>query len=294
MNRRAASAPAGMAIATLFRHRQGATKPRRSAVIQIVPALRGAMTAVCLVLALLVQLSSAAGAVELRVFASVALASVLDELTPTFERTTGHKLANTYGLAAALRKRIADGEAADVIILTRPMMDDLQSQNKLSPSGILTVGGTAVSVAAREGAAKPDISSADALKSALLSAKSIAYGDPAMGGVSSVHFAGVLNRLGIAEQVKPKTTLLRDVVAGEAIAKGEAELAVGQASEIVPFKGAQLVGPLPGEFASVTVFAAGIGIGTKSLDAANAFAQFLTGGVAASVLKKKGFEPSGL
>src|SRR5262249_17841395 len=151
---------------------------------------------------------------------------------------------------------------------------------------------TAVSVAARDGAPKPDISSADALKRALLSAKSIAYGDPALGGVSSVHFARVLDRLGISEQLKAKTMLLRDVFAAEVVAKDQAELGVGQASEIVPVKGAQLVGPLPGEFASVTVFAAGIGIGTKSSDAANAFTKFLTGPVAVPVLKKKGFEPN--
>jgi molybdate transport system substrate-binding protein len=293
MNRQTAFVPTGMGIATLFRLLQGAMKPRKSTVFQIAPALHGAMTAAGVALALLAQQNSAASAAELRVYASVALTSVLDELTPTFERTTGHKLVNIYGLAAVLRKRVVDGETADVVILTRPMMDDLQSQDKLAPGSIVTVGGTAVSVAAREGAAKPDISSAEALKRALLAAKSIAYGDPAMGGVSSVHFARVLDGLGIAEQVKPKTTLLRDVLAGEAIAKGEAELAVGQASEIVPFKGAQLVGPLPGDFASVTVFAAGIGNGTKSPDAANALVHFLTGGTAAPVLKKKGFEPSG-
>jgi molybdate transport system substrate-binding protein len=233
-----------------------------------------------------------ANAAEIKVLASVALTSALDELTPAVERTTGNKLVIGYDLAAALRKRILDGETADVVILTRPMMDDLQKQGKLLPSSVINVGGTAIAIAARAGIPKPDISSIDALKRALMSAKSIVYADPAKGGASGVYFAQVLDRLGLAKQLKAKTMLVPGAQAAEVVAKGEAELGIGQASEIIPVSGAQLVGPLPGDLASVTVFTAGIGVGTKSSAAAKAIIEFLTGPIARPRLKAKGFDPS--
>jgi molybdate transport system substrate-binding protein len=233
----------------------------------------------------------AGAAAEVKVLASVALTSALDELTPIFERTGSNKVSAVYGLAADLRKRILDGETADVVILTGPAMDDLQKQGKLVPGSLATVGGTEVSVAIRAGAAKPDTSSVDAFKTTLLSAKSIVYADPAKGGASGVYFAHVLDRLGLVEQLKAKTILVPGAQAAEVVAKGEAELGIAQASEIVPVTGAQPAGPLPGELASTTVFAAGIGAGTKSLDGAKALIQFLTGQTAAQILKAKGFVP---
>jgi len=208
-----------------------------------------------------------------------------------YENPTGNKLSIGYGLAADLKKRILDGEAADVIILTRPMMDDLQKQDKLAANSLTNVAGTPVSLVARAGAPKPDISSVDAFKHTLLTARSIVYADPAKGGASGVYFASVLNRLGIAEQLKDKTTLVPGAQAADVVAKGDAELGVAQASEIVPVLGTQLVGPLPGELASVTVFTAGISATSKSPEAAEALIKFLTGPEAVSRLKTKGFEP---
>ncbi len=232
-----------------------------------------------------------AHAAEIKVLSSVALTSVLDELTPEFEKVTGNKLNIGYSLAADLRKRILDGETADVIILTRPMMDELQKQNKFVANSLVNVAGTPVSVAARSGAPKPDISSADAFKHTLLTVRSIVYADPAKGGVSGVHFARVLDRLGIAEQMKGKTILVPGAQAAEVVARGEAELGIAQGSEIVPIAGAQLVGLLPGDLASVTMFTAAIGSESKSPEVANALIKFLTGPQAAPRLKAKGFEP---
>ncbi|MBV9816517.1 MAG: substrate-binding domain-containing protein [Alphaproteobacteria bacterium] len=181
---------------------------------------------------------------------SVALTSALDELTPLYEKATGDKINIGYGLAAEIKKRILDGETADVVILPRPMMDDLQKQDKLAPKSLVNVVGTPISVVAREGATKPDISSVDAFKRALLATRSIVYADPAKGGVSGVYFANVLGRLGIADQMKNKTILVPGAQGAEVVAKGEAELGVAQASEIAPIAGAQLIGPLPGELAS--------------------------------------------
>jgi hypothetical protein len=138
---------------------------------------------------------------------------------------------------------------------------------------------------------KPDISSVDAFKHTLLTARSIVYADPAKGGASGVYFARVLDRLGIAEQMKGKTILVPGAQAAEVVARGEAELGVAQGSEIVPVAGAQLVGPLPGELASMTVFTAGIDAPSKSPEAAKTLIEFLTGPEAASRFKSKGFEP---
>jgi len=241
-------------------------------------------------------LFSALGAIqattaELKVLTSVALTSALNELAPQFERETGNKLTIGYSLISDIRKRLLEGETADVIILSRPVMDELQKQDKFAPGTVANVAGTAVSVAARAGAPKPDIGSVDALKSSLLAAKSIVYADPAKGGASGVYFARVLDRLGIAEQMKAKTILVPGAQAADIVAKGDAELGVAQASEIVPVAGAQLVGPLPGEYASLTVFTGAVGAASKASDAAKSLLQFLVGPSAAQVLKAKGFEP---
>jgi molybdate transport system substrate-binding protein len=253
--------------------------------------LRVAMMMLAATLASSISPANDARAAELKVVASVALASALNELTPAFERATGNKLVIDYGLAANIRKSILDGETADVVILTRSMMEELQKQDKIIPGSLVNVGGTAVAVVARADAPKPDINSVDALKHALQSAKSIVYADPAKGGLSGVYFARVLDRLGLAEELKAKTILVPGAQAAEVVAKGEAELGVGQASEIVDVKGAQLVGPLPGDLGIVTVFTAGIGAATKTSDAAKALLQFFAGPAAATSLKAKGFAP---
>jgi molybdate transport system substrate-binding protein len=239
----------------------------------------------------MLALGDVSRAAELKVLTSVALTAALDELAPIYEKASGDKLNIGYGLIADWRKRILDGETADVIILSRPVMEELAKQDKFSTGGLVNVMGTPVAVAARAGAPKPDIGTVDAFKRTLLSARSIVYADPAKGGASGVYFAHVLDRLGIAAQMKDKTILVPGVQAAEVVAKGEAELGVAQGSEIVPVNGAQLVGPLPGELASTTLFTAGIGAGTKSTDAAKALIKYLIGPDAAPRLKAKGFEP---
>src|SRR3954447_9831177 len=230
-------------------------------------------------------------AAEVTVFTSVALTNALRELAPVFEQKTGNKLTISYDLAAAQKKRILDGERADVIILTRVMMDDLAKQNKLAPGNIVNVASTPVALAARAGAPKPDISTADAFKQTLLSAKSISYADPAKGGLSGVVASRAIDRLGIAEQMKPKTTLVPGAQAPDLVGKGEAELGIAQASEIVPNPAVQLVGALPGELGSLTQFSGGIAADSASANASKALLDFLTGQDAASQFKAKGFQP---
>jgi molybdate transport system substrate-binding protein len=164
---------------------KGHGRHRRS----LVKAAAGAISALVL--------SGAVGnAAELKVLSSVALTSVLNELTPAFEKKTGDKLVIDYDLAANLKKRILDGERADVIILTRSMMEDLLKNNKLAGDGLVNVAGTPVALAARAGAQKPDVGTAEAFKRALLSARSIVYADPSKGGLSGVVAARAIERLG--------------------------------------------------------------------------------------------------
>jgi len=195
-----------------------------------------------------------------------------------------------YGLAAEMRKRVLDGDSADVILIVRPMMEDLQKQNKIAADSLINVVNTPVSIAVRAGAPKPNIATVEAFKSALLGAKSIVYADPAKGGASGVVFTGVLDRLDIADQMKSKTILVPGAQAPEIVAKGEAELGVAQGSEIVPVAGAELVGPMPGELATTTVFTAGIGADSKSAAAAKECVEFLTSAQVTFRFKAKGFD----
>lgn len=229
-------------------------------------------------------------AAEVKVFTSVALTAAFNEISPIFEQKTGHKLIIDFNLAAVQKKRLVEGDRADVIILTRSMMEDLAKEKKLAPGNLVNVAGTPVALAARAGVPKPDISTIDAFKQTLLAARSISYADPAKGGLSGVVASKAIERLGIAEQMKAKTTLVPGAQSPELVAKGEVELGIAQASEIVPIAGTQLVGPLPGELGSLTLFTGAVGAETQSAAAAKAFIDFLSGPEAAPHFKSKGFQ----
>ena len=231
-------------------------------------------------------------AAELKVMTSVALTSVLNEIAPEFEKASGNKLTIVYGLSVDIKKRIVENEPADVIILIPTIMDDLREQNKIGPQGASNLASTPVAVAVRAGAPKPDIGSVDGFKQTLLRSKSVAYTDPAKGGLSGVVAGRAIERLGIADQMKGKTILVSGAQAPELVAKGEVELGISQASEIVPVSGAQIVGPLPGEFATTTIFAGAVAADSRSPEAAKKFLEFLTTRDASATFKAKGFEPS--
>ena len=234
----------------------------------------------------------AAHAAELKVTSTVALTPTLDELTPKYEKSSGNKLVIVYSTIAELKKRIEAGETADVMVLSRPALNDLQTQGKVSEGSIANVGSSYVAIGIRAGAPKPDISTAEKLKEALLATKSISYADPAKGGASGVYFAKVIDRLGIADQMKSKAGLVPGAQAGELVAKGEVEMGVAQASEIAAVPGAQVVGPLPGDLNSAIIFAVGIGSASKDPGAAKSLIELLTGPTGAAVLKSKGMDPA--
>ena len=144
----------------------------------------------------------------------------------------------------------------------------------------------------REGAPKPDVSTVEAFKQALLTAKSVAYIDPASGGSSGIYIDKLLERLGIADQVRPKAKLKQGGHVADLIVSGEAELGLHQISEIVPVKGAALVGPLPKEIQNTTTYAAGLGAASQNKHAAQALIKIFSGPAAAAILKSKGMEPA--
>jgi molybdate transport system substrate-binding protein len=251
-----------------------------------------AVAANCSFLLALAAAAPTAVAADVKVMSTVALTPTLDELAPKYESGTGNKLTIVYSTIAELKKRIDAGETADVMILSRSVLDGLQTQGKIAQGSIANVGSSYVAIGVRTGAPKPDISTAEKLKAALLAAKSISYADPAKGGASGVYFAKVLDRLGITDQMKSKTVLVPGAEAGELVAKGEVEMGVAQASEIAAVPGAQVVGPLPGDLNSAIVFAVGIGSTSKDPAAAKSLIELLTGPAGAAVLKSKGMDPA--
>ena len=234
----------------------------------------------------------AAGA-EIKVLTAGAFKQVLLALLPDFERTSGHKVMVQNDTVGALTKRIAGGEAFDLAVLTPKAVDDLAKEGKFAAGSRANLARVGVGVVVKDGTPKPDIGSVAAFKQALLAAKSVAYIDPAAGGSSGIYVAGLLDKLGIAAEVKPKAKLIPGGAVAEHVAKGEAELGIHQISEILPVKGVTLVGPLPAEIQNYTVYAAGVGAHAKESDAAKALIKALSGPAAAEVLKSKGMEPAG-
>jgi len=234
-----------------------------------------------------------AAAAEIKVLTAGAFKQVLLVLVPDFEKQTGHKVVLENDTVGALTKRIEGGEAFDLAVLTPAAVNDLSTKGKFVAGSRTNLGRVGVGVVVKEGAPKPDISSVDAFKKTLLAAKSVAYIDPAAGGSSGIYVAGLLDKLGVAADVKPKAKLIPGGAVAEHIARGEAEIGIHQISEILPVKGITLVGPLPADIQNYTVYAAGLGANGKESEAAKALLKTLSGPAAADVLKSKGMEPAG-
>jgi len=234
-------------------------------------------------------------AAEIKVISANGPRAVLAELTPKFESATGHKLAITVTETGEIKHRILSGAIYDVIIVPTATADELAKLGRIAANSMMPVVRTSFGMAVRAGEAKPDVSSADALKRSLLAAKTILITDPATGGISGVHFMSVLERLGIADEMKPKLVLNRGSgYHAERIAKGDADLAVQAEHEIRCVPGVDFV-PYPAEFQRTVSFVAGIGAdpaGPRTENApASHFIQFLRGPEAVTVLKAKCLQP---
>jgi molybdate transport system substrate-binding protein len=208
------------------------------------------------------------------------------EVVPLFERASGAKVEIEFRLTSVLRKEIAQGLAFEIAILPRPELDELVGIAKIAPASAVDVARSAVGLAVRAGAAKPDIGTVASFRRALQEARSIAYSD----GPSGAYIGTLLQRLGLAEEMKPKTTLTSRPVA-ELLAEGAAEVGMQQIVAILPIEGAELVGPLPSELQNVIVYAAGISTAAQSPATARSFIEVLRSPETALVMRSKGLDP---
>jgi molybdate transport system substrate-binding protein len=205
---------------------------------------------------------------------------------PQFERATGHKVENIRVPSVQMMSRLKGGEAVDLVILSAASLDELRKAGIVTECTDLAKSG--IGVAVKTGAPRPDISSGESVKRAVLAAKGIAYST----GPSGLYLVGLFQRMGIADQIKHKVTQTQGQPSGGVVARGDAELAFQQVSELLPVPGIDLVGSLPPDIQEITVFSAGLHARATSPDAAKALVKFLTSPAAAPVIRKKGMEPA--
>jgi|EndMetStandDraft_8_1072994.scaffolds.fasta_scaffold115439_2 molybdate transport system substrate-binding protein len=233
--------------------------------------------------------ASTLNAAEVNVIASTAMREVLEELVPMFERASGHKVAVSFQSGAVLPVKIKEGAQADLVVTTPETIDDLVKAGKVVADTRADFVRSGAGVAVRSGAPKPDISTPEALKAALLSAKSVGYSQ----GPSGVHFMATMARLGIADQIKAKGVVppLGQRV-GALIAKGDAEIGVQQVTELLLIPGIDFVGPLPKELQANIIYATATPSTAKEKEAAAALVKFISSEPALPVIRKLGLEPA--
>lgn len=224
--------------------------------------------------------------VPIKILSGGAMRTLMVDVVPLFEHATGHKAEIEFVLTSALTKRIEGGETFDIALLPRPELDDLVRAGKVAAGSTADVARSTVGLCVRAGAPKPDISTVEAFKRALAAARSISYSD----GPSGAYIRVLLQRLGIAGAMKPKTKLTSRPVA-ELVAAGEAEIGLQQIVAILPVKGAELVGSLPSKLQNVIIYAAGLSIPAQESAAARDLTRFLATPEVTSLIRAKGMEP---
>jgi molybdate transport system substrate-binding protein len=231
---------------------------------------------------------TSAQAADITVLASPAMKEAYLELAPRFEQARGHKVATTWAGTADIMKRMQARETFDVVIAAANSIDELTDTGRLMAGSRKDLVRSGVGVTVRAGAPQPDISTAEAVKKAVLAAKSVGIST----GPSGVYMSALFEKMGIADQVKSKLKVPPSgAQIGELVAKGEVELGFQQVSEIVHVKGAQFVGPLPPEIQRVTVFAGAVHAASAEPDAARELLEFLASPEHAPLLQKHGLEP---
>ena len=231
-----------------------------------------------------------ATAADVKLLGGFSMRVLFSELLPQFEKSSGHNVTLEYDTLGANRDRVMQGEAVDVVIVTPAQNEELQKQGKLLAGSRAELARVGYGVFVKTGAARPDLGTVDAFKRTILAAKSIALGDPAGGGPLGVYSAGLMQRLGLAEELKAKTKLFPSgTEVAQAVAKGEGEIGIGLASDAVIIPSLVAI-PLPAEIQTYTVYTLGIVASSKHVDAAKALIAFLTSSAAKQALAAKGFE----
>jgi molybdate transport system substrate-binding protein len=232
-------------------------------------------------------------AAEIKVYSTIGVKSVMEELIPKFEKSSGHKLNVTWSTAALLAKRVESGEQADALILIKNNVETLLKDGKIVPGTDTLFGQSIFAVGVKAGGAKPDISTIDAFKKSLLAAKGVSYSNPTSGGASGVYIAKQIERMGITEQLKDKTKFPPSGgFSGTLITSGEADIAIQSKPELLTVPGVDVVGPLPGDIAFTVIYAGGVQTGAAQSEAAKAFINFLKSPEAQAVFKAKGYDPA--
>ncbi|HZV20233.1 MAG TPA: substrate-binding domain-containing protein [Hyphomicrobiales bacterium] len=232
-------------------------------------------------------------AAEIKVMISGGFSAAYRQLVPQFEKTSGHKVETAFGPSMgatpeAIPNRIDRGEPVDVVIMVRSALDGLAAKGKVIPESRADLAKSIIAAAVKEGAPKPDIGSLEAFKRTLLAAKSIAYSDSASGVYISTE---MFKKLGIEDDVKPKSRMIPAEPVGRVVARGEAEIGFQQMSELLPVPGITVIGPIPAEVQKVTVFSAGIAAGSKEQAAAKQLIAYLSSPEAKPVISSTGMTP---
>jgi molybdate transport system substrate-binding protein len=238
--------------------------------------------------------SAARSAVRLKVLSAGAVKYVATDFAPRFTRDTGDQVEFTFGTIGGVRKRLENGETADIVMGTAPAIAQMEQSGVLVAGSCTDLGRTLTGLCVRADAPMPDISTPDRFKQTLLKTRSIAYTDPQAGGTSGIFLVGLLERLGIAEAVGKKALLCingDDVV--DKVSAGDAEIGSTFLSEIVPMKAVKAVGPLPQPIQNATAYAAGIMTGSSNREAAGRFIAMLTAPAQREAWLSLGFEPAG-
>jgi len=237
--------------------------------------------------------TTTAHAAEINAFISTALKTVTDEVIPPFERAGGHSVRALYAPPGALLKHFEAGEPADIFLTGREAIDQLIGEGKIVP-GRIDLATTGIGICVRKGAPKPDVSTPDAFKRAMLEAKTVGYASPAGGSIVGPHIQKIFQKLGIAEQMAPKTKLSAGGPNGRVsvlVSSGEAEIGLQQVTELLSNPGVDVIGMLPADLQQITMYSAGITTSAKQPDAARALVKAMTAPSTAAIYKAKGLDP---
>jgi molybdate transport system substrate-binding protein len=240
------------------------------------------------VAAVLMMSPATTQATEIVILTNQGVVSAVRELAPAFERASGNKVVVSYEVGPAFMAKISSDAPADVVTQSRDGMDELVKRGKVVAGTRADFARAGIGVAVKAGAPKPDIRTADAFKRSMLAAKSIAY---SRAGASGIYMAKLMERLGIADEMKGKTKLVDGVPVAEVVAKGEAEIGMQQINVILPIAGIDYVGPLPSDLQDYVVFAAAVLAISKQPEAATAMIRFMAEPAAAPLIRKGNMEP---
>jgi molybdate transport system substrate-binding protein len=230
---------------------------------------------------------------DIKIMSTGAVEPMVKFFAPVFERETGHKANLNFGTAGGLRERLGKGEQADLIVLPAAAMEAMDKAGKLVAGSRTDLGRTVTGIAIKEGAPAPDVSTPEAFKQALLKAKGVSFSDPAAGGSSGTYFAGLLQKMGIADEINKKAVLgKRGYDVAQAVVDGRVDIGTTFISELLSVPGVRIIGPLPGDLYFANTYTAGIPVGSAQRDAAQALLRVLTNPKTRDKWVTAGLEPA--